>query len=91
MKTDGKRKGRPRRGQRTRFAGYVRQELAERFVHLQALYPRVTQSDFVEAAIEFYLQHADAGLDANLQPWSPSGQTGTTSQKKTARPLPKVG
>lgn len=91
MKREPKRKGRPGRGERTRFAGYVRKELADRFVQLQATYPRITQTDLVEAAIEFYLKYADGGLDANLQPWSPAEPPGSVSQKKTARPLPKAG
>lgn len=91
MKRAPKRKGRPGRGERTRFAGYVRQELADRFVQLQAIYPRITQTDLVEAAIEFYLQHADGGLDANLQPWPSSGPSGAGSQKKTDRTLSKAG
>ena len=67
------------------MAGQVRREVFERLETLREQYPRLNQTDLVEAALAYYLDHAEMGLDANLKPFAQSPPPSIPQKKRVSK------
>lgn len=63
-----KKRGRPSKGDAIKVTFNLQAVIAHKLEDLKNRYPRVSQTDFIQAAIEYYLDTTGKGLDANLRP-----------------------
>lgn len=55
---------------------YIRPQLLEGLNQIREKYPMVTDSAWINAAVEFYLPYAQRGVDGNLLPFTLQGNGG---------------